>query len=335
VDIWYTGEIFRALVRHTGVRDELDLYRHLGIDRILWFWAKYRGRKRKRPEKGVKVNHWGCLTRRVRAGGALYDEHSAHPLEGFDTPESLEDYPWWPSPEKFDYAAMSEKADRAGDEFAVMGPWVSLFEIYCAMRGLERALMDVLVSPRLVNAALDRIESIQTEMLERFLAQAAAKLDMVFVSDDMGAQNGLLISLESWRDMLAPRLKRLCDLIHGYGLRVFYHSDGAIAPLVPHLIETGIDVLNPIQHACKGMEMEDLKSKYGDRLIFHGGVDNQFVLSRGTAGQVREETRACLKTLGRGGGFICCSCHNVQPGTPVENVLAMIETVHKEGALTW
>ena len=91
-----------------------------------------------------------------------------------------------------------------------------------------------------------------------------------------------------------------------------------------------MDVLNPIQHACPGMDRAELKREFGARVIFHGGVDNQFVLPRGTPDEVRAEVEECLRTLGAGReGFICCSCHNTQAGTPVENILAMVETVHR------
>lgn len=155
-----------------------------------------------------------------------------------------------------------------------------------------------------------------------------ALLTLAFISDDIGGQNGLLMSPDCWRRHLEPRLRRWCRLIHDHGLKVLYHSDGAMEPLIGPLIDCGIDVLNPIQHACPGMDRAALKRNYGHRVIFHGGVDNQFVLPRGTADEVRRETRACLETLGAGrAGYICCSCHNIQPGTPLENILAMVETV--------
>lgn len=106
-----------------------------------------------------------------------------------------------------------------------------------------------------------------------------------------------------------------------------YHTDGAISPLIPGLIECGIDILNPIQHICPGMDRDNLKKLYGKDLIFHGGVENQHVLPLGTVQDVIDETRQCLDTLGKDGGYICCSCHNIQAGTPVENILAMIDTV--------
>jgi uroporphyrinogen decarboxylase len=195
---------------------------------------------------------------------------------------------------------------------------------------LEQAMMDLVENPDLVEAILDRVEAIQTEMMKRFFARAKGHLDLVFISDDIAGQKSLLMSPRMWKAHLEPRLKRWCELIHAHGLRVFYHTDGAARPLIAPILDCGVDVLNPIQHACPGMEMAELKKEFGSRVIFHGGVDNQSVLPRGTADEVRAEVRNCLATLGAGReGFICSSCHNVQSGTPVENILAMVETVRQ------
>ncbi len=130
-------------------------------------------------------------------------------------------------------------------------------------------------------------------------------------------------------------LIRWCDLIHSYGLKVFYHTDGAAEPLIESFINCGVDVLNPIQHTCPGMEAARLKRKYGDRIIFHGGVDNQNVLPFGSADDVRQEVRQLLTTLGSDGrGYICCSCHNVQANTSVQNILAMVDAVKRHGNAT-
>jgi len=211
--------------------------------------------------------------------------------------------------------------------FATIGPWISHFEIYCQMRGLENALMDTLANPDFLDATVERIDAIQTVMLERMLTELKDELDIVFISDDMGMQDSMLISLDSWETHFKHRLKNWCDLIHSYGKKVLYHTDGAVLPLIPGLIECGVDILNPIQHVCPGMNRANLKEQYGKDLIFHGGVENQRTLPMGTVGEVIDETRKCLETLGKDGGYICCSCHNAQAGTPVENILAMIDTV--------
>lgn len=134
-------------------------------------------------------------------------------------------------------------------------------------------VLDTIACPEFLDATIARIDAIQTVMLERMLKELHDELDIVFISDDMGMQNNLLISLESWETFFKARLKNWCDL------------------------------------------------------IFHGGIENQRILPNGTASEVAEETLHCLQTLGKGGGYICCSCHNAQAGTPVENILAMIDTV--------
>jgi uroporphyrinogen decarboxylase len=187
--------------------------------------------------------------------------------------------------------------------------------------------MDTLMNPEFLDAAIEKIDAVQTVMLDRILTELDDLLDIVFISDDMGMQDNMLIPVESWETLFKPRLKKWCDLIHRHGKKVLYHTDGAVLPLIPGLIECGIDILNPIQHVCPGMDRTNLKQQFGRDLIFHGGVENQKTLPMGTAKEVADETRQCLETLGKDGGYICCSCHNAQAGTPVENILAMIETV--------
>ena len=196
------------------------------------------------------------------------------------------------------------------------------------MRGMENALMDVIAEPEFLDATLDRIDAIQTRMLERFLSELGDLVDIVFISDDMGTQESQLISIPAFERHLKPRLKRWVDLIHRHGRKVLFHTDGAARAFVPHLIACGVDILNPIQHICLGMERAALKRDFGGQIIFHGGVENQRVLPFGSTDDVRREVTTCLETLGAGGGYIPSSCHNIQAGTPPENVIAMIETVH-------
>jgi uroporphyrinogen decarboxylase len=339
VDLWHAPEVGAMLRQHCGVSDDLAMYRKLGLDKIVWDFMDYRADSGERAggqsgagaEEGGSRTMWGVPLKDQQAGEATYAEVGGAPLMGYDTPESLSDYPWWPSVDRFDYDCAVARAREASKEFAVIGPWVSFFEIYCQMRGLEQSLMDLVESPELVDAILDRVESIQTEMMKRFFTQAGKSVDLVFISDDIAGQNSLLMSPRHWKRYLQPRLTRWCELIHSYGLRTFYHTDGAARKLLGPILDCGIDVLNPIQHACPGMDMAELKREFGAHVIFHGGVDNQFALPRGTADDVRREVRDCLKTLGAGReGYICCSCHNVQAGTPLENILAMIETAQNQ-----
>lgn len=332
VDLWMTGEVQQSLFDHCGTSDDIELNRKLGIDRIIWADAPYRGELRTPESDGEITNHWGARFRPIQAGEATYSEYLENPLQKYDSIESLDDYPWWPDPEQYDIDAFRAQMDQIGDEFPVLSPWVSFFEVYCALRGLENAMMDLLIAPDYVNNVLDRIEDIQTRLLDKCYQAAEGRLDMLFYSDDMGTQKDLMISADSWEQFIRPRVERFSAQAHRHGVKVFHHTDGAVRPLLPRLIEAGVDVLNPIQHICPGMDMAGLKQDFGQSLVFHGGVDTQAVMPRGTPEDVRNETRDCLNQLGRGGGFICCSCHNVQAGTPVENILAMIDTVQQEGA---
>lgn len=332
VDVWLTPEVLADLSSHFGVADELELYRTMEVDKIVWVFPGYRTEKFD-PNESDGMDPWGVPMRKVRSGKATYMEYSAAPLGGFEDPEELEDYPLWPDPEGFNYAAAKETAERARSlGFATIGPWVSFFEIYCHLRGMENALMDVVAEPEFLSATLDRIEGIQTRMMDRFFDELGDLIDIVFVSDDMGTQESQLISISAWREHFQPRLARWCGRIHARGKKVLFHTDGAARDFVPELVAAGVDILNPIQHVCPGMDRAGLKRDFGDRLVFHGGVENQCILPNGSPEQVEAETRACLETLGAGGGYIPCSCHNIQAGTPVENVLAMIRAVREHSA---
>lgn len=333
VDLWHTPEIVDLLCGYTGTDNEFDMWHALELDKIVWDFMEYLSPEGESAGAQVGAQSvgtrtmWGVPVKDIQAGAALYQEFTEPPLLGYE-PDQVADYPYWPDPDLFDYDGADALARHAGEDYAVIGPWVSFFEIYCQLRGIEQGLMDLALNPKLVEVTLDHIEAIQTEMMHRFFQRSADAIDLTFISDDIGGQNGLLLSPRMWRKHLQPRLKRWCDLIHSYGITVFYHTDGGVGPLIPELLDCGIDVLNPIQHACPGMDTAELHRLYGDRVIFHGGIDNQQVLPFGSVEDVRQETVRCLETLGAGReGYIVCSCHNVQPGTPVENILTMIETV--------
>jgi uroporphyrinogen decarboxylase len=339
VDLWHAPEVAAALRHHFDVPDDVSMWRALGLDKIVWDFLEYRAEDGERTstlpgtesDRRGQRTMWGVPLRTVQAGEARYEEFGAPPLAGYDA-RSLDDYPWWPKVDRFDYDSAAAVAARVSPTYAVIGPWVSLLEIYCQLRGMEQAMVDLVARPAFVDAVLDRVEDIQARMMTRLFTRAAGHLDLVFISDDIAGQQSLLISPGMWARHLRPRLTRWCDLAHAHGLRVFYHTDGAARALLGPILECGVDVLNPIQHACPGMDRAELKRTFGQRVIFHGGVDNQSVLPRGTPADVRAEVKECLRTLGAGReGYICCSCHNVQAGTPVDNVLALVRAVRESG----
>jgi uroporphyrinogen decarboxylase len=121
-------------------------------------------------------------------------------------------------------------------------------------------------------------------------------------------------------------MKRMIDLAHEHGVYVFFHSDGAIREILPDMLAAGIDILNPIQWRCPGMERVALKDDFGSQVVFHGGMDNQQTLPFGTAEDVRREVIENIELLGKNGGYILAPCHNIQVVSPPENIIAMYET---------
>lgn len=150
---------------------------------------------------------------------------------------------------------------------------------------------------------------------------------------DFGQQTGSFISPRTYRDLYQPFHKQVNDWIHKHtSWKTFDHSCGSVRILLDDFIEAGFDILNPVQCSAQGMNPVELKQVYGDRLVFWGGgVDTQRTLPFGTPDEVRREVRERIKILGPGGGFVFNTIHNVQSGTPVENVLAMYETVKEAG----
>jgi uroporphyrinogen decarboxylase len=141
----------------------------------------------------------------------------------------------------------------------------------------------------------------------------------------------LLFSPQQIRTFFIPGMKRMIDLAHEAGVYAFFHSDGAIRTILPEMIAAGIDVLNPIQWRCEGMEREALKRDFGDQVIFHGGVDNQHTLPFGSVAYVQTEVRYNLQVLGENGGYILAPCHNIQAVSPPENIVGMYETGYELG----
>lgn len=149
-------------------------------------------------------------------------------------------------------------------------------------------------------------------------------LDWLWTGDDVGGQASMMISPELWREMLKPHLKEIFDVGRKRDLWIAYHSCGAIRPIIPDLIEIGLDVLNPIQRNCPGMDPYELKKEFGGELTFMGGLDTQYLVPNGTSEEVYKETLNLIEGMTvDGGSYILAASHTIPPETPVENIFAM------------
>ena len=236
----------------------------------------------------------------------------------------------WPSPDYYDYSVIPAQIEGREDR-PVRGGGSEPFLVYKELRGQEQAFMDLVLNPEIVHYCLDRLFDFCYENTRRIYEQIPGKVMITYVAEDLGAQEGLLMSAAHIREFLLPRMKRMMDLVHEAGAYVFHHSDGAVLDIVPDMIEAGIDLLNPIQWRCKGMDRRLLKDRFGQEVVFHGAVDNQQTLAFGSVEEVGQEVADNIRILGEGGGYILAPCHNIQAVSPPENVVAMYQAGYELG----
>ena len=199
-----------------------------------------------------------------------------------------------------------------------------LFEMICRLQGMENAILDLVDNHENINELLKRSAEFAIDLSEK--ACTRFELDWLWTGDDVGGHLAMIMSPQCWRDMIRPYLEKIFKVGKSKGLCVAYHSCGAIRPIIPDLIEMGLDVLNPIQCNCPGMDPIELKQDFGKRLSFMGGVDTMNLLPNGTVDDVRRETAKLIEGMTTdGGGFILAASHTVPPETPLDNIFAMYD----------
>ena len=287
---------------------------------------------------------WGvrrrAITASVDGGEEQYREVAASPLADAQTPEDVGRYPHWPSPDWFDYSAIEGQCEAArhGGRVAVfMGDRMNrVAQLKPAMyiRGMEQILMDMGLNPDVAHAIFAQIRSFYLAYSERIFEAANGKLDILLMGDDFGSQRGPMIAPSMWSDFLGQGFEDYAALAHTYGLRVMHHTCGAVRPLIPLMMERGLDVLQSVQPEAADMEPAQLKAEFGDRLAFHGGMSIQRTLPFGSPEQVRAEVADRIEALAPGGGYILCTAHNIQADTSVDNLNALLSAYAEYGRYT-
>jgi len=262
--------------------------------------------------KGLGI--WGIKTRTAGYGLGEYEEFTDFPLAGVEEPGPLDDYPW-PDPAAYDYAGFRDQVLRANPtrQKAVQCGGGNPFELYSWMTGIEEALVNLLVRPDVVRTALRHITGFLEERLRRTLQAGGDLVDIVFLADDLGSQTGLLMSRDTYREVLQPFHGALTACVREPAPHAacMLHSDGAVFDIVPDLIDAGVDVLEAVQTDAAGMDPERLKAAYGDRLSFHGAISVQHLLPHADAAAAARECRRLVDVLGAGGGYIAAPSHAV------------------------
>jgi uroporphyrinogen decarboxylase len=277
------------------------------------------------PYKGAHGDHFAV------------DSLTKAPLAFAETPEDIENYDW-PDPEDpAQFAGLREHAKELyentgyvlGADAIKAGPLMSALQ----MRGYEQFFMDMLINPELSDAILKKITDLLCRMWTRFMDEVGPYVDIAYVTDDLGTQTSLLLSPKLYRKRIKPFHTQLHQHIKSCAdVKLMMHTDGAVLPLIEDLIETGADILNPVQTSTSGMgDTTALKEKFGDRLAFHGAMDVQQMMPGATHEELRWEVARRMKDLGSDGGYIIAPCHNIGHDIPVENTLKFFELVREMG----
>jgi uroporphyrinogen decarboxylase len=325
MDFWSTPEVVSSLLKYTHCTSKSEMLKKLHVDFVVTVLPQYVG-----PPISKGYDIFGVMHREVDFGSGVYSEPVTNPLAGFDTIEDIEQNYKWPEPDWWDYQKLPEQL-KGFESYPVAGGGSEPFLIYKNLRGQELAMMDLVERPEIVHFCLDKLFELAYQNTIRIFEAIPGRVTYTYVAEDMGGQRKLLFSPDHIREYLLPGMKRMIDLAHTSGVYVFHHNDGNIMRILPDMVDSGIDILNPIQWRSDGMDRIYLKDVYGDCLVFHGAVDNQYTLPFGTSQDVRNEVVENLEILGRAGGYILAPCHNIQPITPIENIITLYETGFEEG----
>ena len=327
-DYQATPEVTERLLRELNCPDEESLYRNLQIDARRFVQPRW---LLPHHPDDPQADMWGVRYRKASYGGGVYDEPCYHPLAHVDSPAQVHAFRW-PSPDDFDYSPITEAVAKDDGFRPIHAGCYEPFLLYGYMRGLERAFEDLALRPEIADAILGHLFDFHYEHHRRIFDAGRGRIDTTWVAEDLGSQTGPLMSLAMYRRYLLPNQIKMADLARQYGVHVMYHSDGAIRPFLPDLVDrVGIEILNPIQWRAAGMDREGLVRDFGNRIIFHGSIDNQKTLPFGTPDDVRREVLESIEIY-RSARWICAPCHNLQPNTPTENILALYETIQEAGA---
>jgi uroporphyrinogen decarboxylase len=323
-----TTEFTDKLLAHLGFSAFSQVEERLHLDPVVTVGPRYVG-----PPLEEDSDVFGVRYQYTEYSGGRYHDPIYHPLACYETICQIEAEYTWPDPDWWDYSGIPAQIEGKTDCIIRDGGGYEEFAKYKALRGVQQAYLDLIEKPDLVAYCMGKLTDLRYEDAARIYQQIPGKVLWTWVAEDVAGQEGLFMSLGHIRELLLPHMKRMVDLVHEAGAFAFFHSDGGPRQVLPDMVEIGMDVLEPVQWRCAGMEREGLKRDFGDDLIFMGGMDNQQTLPFGSPEQVRQEVHDNISILGAGGGYILGPCHNIQVITPPENVVVMYDTAYECGVM--
>ena len=329
IDYVATPEFGAALKARLGTEDDEQVLRRLGVD-IRRVTGRYVGPAELTGARGVGAvgkDFLGVVWKPVTNEFGTYNEIVSSPLAEAKTVRDVEEHRW-PSVDWFDFSHLAQEIAETNRErrYAILYFAGGAFETPWYMRGMERYLMDLVECPDIAEAISSRAAEFYKQLSLRAIEESNGGIDIIGSGGDIGTQRGMMLAPELWRQHVKPYSAELISTFRDMGLRTFYHSCGSLVPVIPDLIEMGLDILDPVQPLAAGMDPCRLKAEFGEKLTFHGGVDEQELLPHASPTEVRAKVAELIQVVGRDGGYILCPAHAVQPDTPVDNILALYET---------
>jgi uroporphyrinogen decarboxylase len=284
------------------------------------------------------TDEWGIEWKMPIEGGHYYDMVD-QPLKAAQTEADLEAFPWPDPSDPARFKSLKEQADRYVFEqkkaYILGRQYAGIWETALWMSGFEKFFMDMLSDEAYAHKLMEKITELKMEYWGHALDAVGENVMIISEADDLATQGSLLCSVDLYKKLVHPYHKRLFDFIKKRAqnkVYIFYHTCGAVRPLIPYLIEEGVDILNPVQVNASDMDTKVLKKEFGKDVTFWGGgVDTQRVLPFGTPEEVRDEVKKRIDDLAPGGGFVFAAVHNVQSDVPPENFMAMWETLQEYG----
>ncbi len=283
------------------------------------------------------VDEWGFTHHFPRDGYWFSLVKSPMEAVDFTDRQIIEDFPWPDPKEKPRFSGLRIKAEQyleMNKTVFAKGFCAGLFEMHQRVRGMENAMLDPFMFEANSDRLVGKLADLKIEFWDALLDELGEKVDIIGEGDDYGTQQSQLIAPEQFREHYKPHFKRITDFIKSKnpGIKILFHSCGNVRPIIPDLIEMGVDILNPVHVTATGMEPVQLKKDFGKDLVFWGGgVDTQHILPSGTPEQVKDNVKRNIDALAPGGGFVFSTIHNIQAEVPPRNVAAMLEALHEYG----
>jgi len=337
-DLWATPEVIELLCKKLNLADKESLLRYFEVDFRYIVGPSFVGQELKKYDDGSVEDLWGVRRKTItlEKDGIKwsYKHVLISPLEKAESVKEIDEYKW-PSYDLWDYSELKKECMKYKD-FVIVNAGDRLdrtaqLKPMMYLRGVEQSLIDLYTNPKIAEAIIEHIKNYFLEYNKRVFEEVKGEVDIFMMGDDFGTQHGLMVSKEMWKKFFKDGFKKYIELAHRYGMKVMHHTCGSVKELIPEFIDCGLDILQSLQPRAKDMDLKTLKKEFGKYIAFHGGIDIQQTLPKGTKEDIRKEVEEKMAVGKPGGGFIISTAHNIQPDTPLQNIITLFEAYKEFG----